>query len=88
MITLFRIVFLFLCMVIGRAQNPVTDIDFTQYQFAKTSKFYTNGFSYPLFLDNETHTQSTSGYQFDEKFLIQLNQYYDTYRTHDMQRLE
>lgn len=88
MITLVRVVFIFLCMAIGKAQNPVTDIDFTQYQFATTSKFYTNGFSYPRFLDNETHTQSTLGYQLDEKFLIQLNHYYDTYRTNDIQRLE
>ncbi|WP_276165907.1 hypothetical protein [Zobellia alginiliquefaciens] len=88
MITLVRIIFFLLCAAIGKAQNPVLDLNLGQYQLAKSSKFYTNGFAYPVFMDNEMHTQATIGYQFDDNFMMELQNYYNTYRTHDLHRAE
>jgi len=42
------------------------------------------GFSYPLFLDNETHSNFTVAYEFDPTFLIELEGFYDTYRLYDI----
>ncbi|CAM4194470.1 hypothetical protein ZORO111903_06455 [Zobellia roscoffensis] len=88
MITLVRIIFFLLCVAMGKAQNSVSDLNLGQYQLAKDSKFYTSGFAYPVFMDNEMHTQATIGYQFDDNFMMELQNYYDTYRTHDLHRVE
>lgn len=85
MITLVRIVFLFLCIVIGRAQNPNPNQDYVES--TETSSFYTDSFAYPVFMDNEMHLQGTIGYKFDDKFMIELQNYYDTYRTFDVHKV-
>ena len=87
MITVVRIIFLLLCMAIGKAQSSTVDIDFSKFQFDPSSNFYTKNFSYPAFMDNEMHTQSTLGYELDEKFLVELRNYYDTYRDVDFYQL-
>ncbi len=87
MITLVRIIFLLLCMAIGKAQSPAgTNQDFGQS--TETSDFYTESFAYPIFMDNEMHSQFTIGYKLDDDFLIELQNYYDTYRSFDVQRVE
>ncbi|CAM3316048.1 hypothetical protein [Zobellia roscoffensis] len=88
MITLVRIIFFLLCVAMGKAQNSVPDLNLGQYRLAKDSKFYTSGFAYPVFMDNEIHTQATMGYQFDDNFTMELQNYYDTYRAHDLHRAE
>ncbi|MBT9189644.1 hypothetical protein [Zobellia russellii] len=39
-------------------------------------------------MDNEMHSQFTIGYKLDDDFLIELQNYYDTYRSFDVQRVE
>ncbi|MGS0526914.1 hypothetical protein ACU8V7_18960 [Zobellia nedashkovskayae] len=85
MITLVRIVFLFLCMVIGRAQNPNSNQDYVES--TETSDFYTDGFAYPVFMDDEIHLQYSIGYKLDDKFMVELQNYYDTYRVFDVQKV-
>jgi len=73
-------------MVIGRAQNPNPNQDFEQT--TETSNFYTDSFAYPVFMDNEMHSQYTIGYKLDDKFMVELKNFYDTYRTFDVHRIE
>ncbi|CAM3316089.1 hypothetical protein [Zobellia roscoffensis] len=86
MITLVRILFIFLCMIVGRAQNPQKSSAFDPQ--VETSKLSIEAFSYPVFMDNEMHSQFTLGYKLDEKFAVELQNFYDTYRTFDVQRVE
>ncbi|VAW16090.1 hypothetical protein MNBD_BACTEROID03-1279 [hydrothermal vent metagenome] len=49
--------------------------------------FFTESFSYPVFLNGETHSNFVLGYNFDKKFMAELQGFYDSYLMGDALKL-
>ncbi|CAZ94600.1 hypothetical protein [Zobellia galactanivorans] len=86
MITLIRIAFIFFIVAIGKCQTPEKTLQGVE-PLTENSNFNTSAYSYPVFMDNEMHSEFLIGYEFDEKFMVELQNYYDTYRTFDVQKV-
>ena len=76
-------ILLFVVLLAGqiKGQNLVGETDTDP----KSKKgLFVEDFAYPVFLDEEMHSSFTVGYEFDAKFLVELQGFYDTYRLSDV----
>lgn len=59
------------------SQDLVTEFNTIQ---PLSNRLYTEGFTYPLVLEGETHSNFSMGFEFDPTFNAELQGFYDTYR--------
>lgn len=78
-----------ICIVLGAlllTQTVKGQVDSLLYLLEDFPQLQISGFSYPTFLNGETHSQFTINYPVNMNFDIELQGFFDTYPTADIMR--